>query len=120
MIFGKKSSDSLAFGGRRCGPQIPDGRELSRLLRVRRALVLRCAAPYSPPFLPAPKPWRGWLGSRGKPAANVPLSRFVYARLSPAIAYSRVGTGIPSAVPSSSNFPASHSGLEHGLIAQSC
>ena len=39
----------------------------------------------------------------------------------PAIAYSRVGTGrIPSTVPSNSNFPASHSGLEHGLIAQSC
>ena len=39
----------------------------------------------------------------------------------PAIAYSRVGTGrTPSAVPSNSNSPASHSGLEHGLIAQSC
>ena len=39
----------------------------------------------------------------------------------PAIAYSRVGRGrIPSAAPSNSNFPASHSGLEHGLIAQSC
>src|SRR5262245_65897634 len=38
----------------------------------------------------------------------------------PAIAYSRVDTGpIPSAEPSSSNFPASHSGLEHCLIAQS-
>jgi hypothetical protein len=38
-----------------------------------------------------------------------------------AIAYSRVGTGtIPSAVPSNSSFPASHSGLERGLIAQSC
>jgi hypothetical protein len=38
----------------------------------------------------------------------------------PAIAYSRVGTGwIPSAVPSSSNFPASHLGSELGLIAQS-
>jgi hypothetical protein len=51
---------------------------------------------------------------------NVPLSRFVYARLSPAIAYSRVDTGRnPSAVPSSSKFPASHSRLGHGLIAQS-
>ena len=38
-----------------------------------------------------------------------------------AIAYSRVHTGpVPSAVPSSSNSPASHSRLEHGLIAQSC
>ena len=37
----------------------------------------------------------------------------------PAIAYSRVGTGTPSAVPSSSNFPASHLGSESGLIAQS-
>ena len=38
-----------------------------------------------------------------------------------AIAYSRVDTGpSPSAVPSNSNFQASHSGLEHGLIAQSC
>ena len=39
----------------------------------------------------------------------------------PAIAYSRVDTGRnPSAVPSSSNFPASHLGSELGLIAQSC
>jgi hypothetical protein len=39
----------------------------------------------------------------------------------PAIVYSRVDTSlIPSAMPSSSNFPASHSGLEHGLIAQFC
>ena len=39
----------------------------------------------------------------------------------PAIAYSRVDTGpIPSAVRSSSNLPASHSRLGHGLIAQSC
>jgi hypothetical protein len=39
----------------------------------------------------------------------------------PAIAYSRVGTGrTPSAVPSSSNFPASRLGSELGLIAQSC
>jgi hypothetical protein len=38
----------------------------------------------------------------------------------PAIAYSRVGTGrTPSAVLSSSNFPASHLGLELPLIAQS-
>jgi hypothetical protein len=38
----------------------------------------------------------------------------------PAIAYNRVDTGrTPSAVPSSSNFLASHSGLEHVLIAQS-
>ena|ERR671936_1166606 len=38
-----------------------------------------------------------------------------------AIAYSRVGTGrTPSAVPSSSNFPASHWASEPGLIAQSC
>src|SRR5262250_2706753 len=38
----------------------------------------------------------------------------------PAIAYSRVGTGrTPSAVPSSSNFAASHSGSKLGLIAQS-
>jgi hypothetical protein len=38
----------------------------------------------------------------------------------PAIAYSRVNTGLtPSAVPSSSNFPASHLGSELGLIAQS-
>jgi hypothetical protein len=38
----------------------------------------------------------------------------------PAIAYSRVGTGrTPSAVPSSSNFPASHLGSKLGLIAQS-
>jgi hypothetical protein len=37
----------------------------------------------------------------------------------PAIAYSRVGTGrTPSAMPSSSNFPASHLGSD-GLIAQS-
>jgi len=37
----------------------------------------------------------------------------------PAIAYSRVGTGTPSAVPSSSNLPASHLGLALGLIARS-
>jgi hypothetical protein len=38
----------------------------------------------------------------------------------PAIAYSRVNTGLtPSAVSSSSNFPASHLGSELGLIAQS-
>jgi hypothetical protein len=38
----------------------------------------------------------------------------------PAIAYSRVDTGwTPSAVPSSSNFPASHLGSTLGLIAQS-
>ena len=38
----------------------------------------------------------------------------------PAIAYSRVGTGrTPSEVLSSSNFPASHLGLELPLIAQS-
>ena len=38
----------------------------------------------------------------------------------PAIAYSRGGTGrTPSAVPSSSNFPASHFRSEFGLIAQS-
>jgi hypothetical protein len=38
----------------------------------------------------------------------------------PAIAYSRVDTGrTPSAVPSSSNFPASHLGSQLGLIAQS-
>jgi hypothetical protein len=38
----------------------------------------------------------------------------------PTIAYSRVGTGrTPSAVPSSSNFPACHLGLEPILIAQS-
>jgi len=38
----------------------------------------------------------------------------------PAIAYSRLGTGrTPSAVPSSSNFPASHLGSELGPIAQS-
>ena len=38
----------------------------------------------------------------------------------PAIAYSRVNTGLtPSAVPSSSNFPASHLGSELGLSAQS-
>src|SRR5215471_9986342 len=38
----------------------------------------------------------------------------------PAIAYSRVGTGrTPSAVPSSSNFPASHLGSKLGLVAQS-
>src|SRR5262244_840452 len=44
-----------------------------------------------------------------------------YARLpGPAIAYSRLGTGrTPSAVPSSSNFPASHLGSELGLIVQS-
>src|SRR5262244_462332 len=45
-----------------------------------------------------------------------------YARLpGPAIAYSRLGTGrTPSAMPSSSNFPASHlRGSELGLIAQS-
>jgi hypothetical protein len=37
-----------------------------------------------------------------------------------AISYSRVDTGRnPSAVPSSSKFPASHSRLGHGLIAQS-
>jgi len=37
-----------------------------------------------------------------------------------AIAYSRVDTGrTPSAVLSSSNFPASHFGSEHGLIARS-
>jgi len=42
------------------------------------------------------------------------------ARPGPAIAYSTVGTGrTPSAVPSSSNFPASHSDSEPGLIAQS-
>jgi len=35
----------------------------------------------------------------------------------PAIVYNRIGTGTPSAVPSSSNFPASSFGL--GLIAQS-
>ena len=46
--------------------------------------------------------------------------RFAYKRHRPAIAYSRVGTGrTPSAVPSSSNFPASHLGSELGLIAQS-
>src|SRR6478672_10438097 len=39
----------------------------------------------------------------------------------PAIAYSRVRTsGTPSAVPSSSNVPASHLGSELALIAQSC
>src|SRR5436305_1804059 len=39
--------------------------------------------------------------------------RFAYERHRPAIAYSRVGTGrTPSAVPSSSNFPASHLGSE--------
>jgi len=39
----------------------------------------------------------------------------------PAIAYSRVDIGpIPSAVPSNSNLPASHSRLGHGLIAWSC
>src|SRR5262249_36993067 len=38
----------------------------------------------------------------------------------PPIAYSRVDTGRnPSAVPSSSNFPASHLGSQLGLIAQS-
>src|SRR5262245_62953585 len=38
----------------------------------------------------------------------------------PPIAYSRVDTGRnPSAVPSSSNFPASHLGSKLGLIAQS-
>jgi hypothetical protein len=38
----------------------------------------------------------------------------------PAIAYSKVSTGrTPSAVPSSSNFPASHLGSEPGLIVQS-
>src|SRR5262249_46934359 len=38
----------------------------------------------------------------------------------PATAYSRVGTDrTPSAVPSSSNFPASHLGSELGLIVQS-
>jgi hypothetical protein len=38
----------------------------------------------------------------------------------PAIAYSRVDTGrTPSAVPSSSNFPASHLGSQLGLIAHS-
>jgi hypothetical protein len=44
---------------------------------------------------------------------------FAYER-QPAIAYSRVGTArtLP-AVPSSSNFPASHLGSEFGLIARS-
>jgi len=38
----------------------------------------------------------------------------------PAIAYSRVGTDrTPSAVPSSSNSPTAHLGLELALIAQS-
>src|SRR5262249_10377527 len=31
-----KSSDSLAFGRRGCGPQVPYGRQLARLLRARR------------------------------------------------------------------------------------
>jgi hypothetical protein len=54
------------------------------------------------------------LNRRGGGARPVAASR-------PAIAYSRVDTGgSRSAVPSSSNFPVSHSGLEHGLIAQSC
>jgi hypothetical protein len=45
--------------------------------------------------------------------------RFAYERR-PAIAYSRIGTArILSAVPSSSNFPASHLGSEFGSIARS-
>jgi hypothetical protein len=44
---------------------------------------------------------------------------FTTAACPPAIAYSRVDTGrTPSAAPSSSKFPASHSGLALGLIAR--
>jgi hypothetical protein len=46
--------------------------------------------------------------------------RFAYERHRPAIAHSRIGTGTPSAVPSSSNFLASRLGSKLGLIAQSC
>src|SRR5262249_20835574 len=54
---------------------------------------------------------------RAKVASNSATSSSAYR---PAIAYSRVGTGrTPSAVPSSSNPPASHSYSELGLIAQS-
>ena len=52
--------------------------------------------------------------------ANVPPGRFAYERCRPAIACSGVDRGLtPSAVPSSSNFPASHSGLKHCLVARS-
>jgi hypothetical protein len=52
---------------------------------------------------------------------NVPCSAALFTRAwPPAIAYSRVDTSRTlSAVPSSSNFPASHSGLASGLVAQS-
>jgi hypothetical protein len=61
-------------------------------------------------------------GSTSKPQQTTAArGRFGYERHRPAIAYSRVGTGqTPSAVLSSSNFPASVLGSELGLIAQSC
>src|SRR5262249_50849484 len=39
-----KSGDPLAFGRRGCGPQVPDGRQLSLLLRARREWPRRRAA----------------------------------------------------------------------------
>jgi hypothetical protein len=64
----------------------------------------------------------GRASSTSKPQqTTAPRGRSAYERHRPAIAYSRGGTGrTPSAVPSSSNFPASHLGSELGLIAQSC
>jgi hypothetical protein len=54
-------------------------------------------------------------------AAHVPVARgrFSYEHLRPAISYSRGRTGrTPSAVPSSSNFPACHLTSELGLIGR--
>ena len=63
---------------------------------------------------------RGLNDSESCWARNCDFSRITARMSGPAIAYSRVGTDrTPSAVPSSSNFPASHLGSELGLIAQS-
>jgi hypothetical protein len=57
----------------------------------------------------------------GCPQTTAARGRFACERRWPAIANSRGGTGrTPSAVPSSSNFPASHLGSEPALTAQSC
>jgi hypothetical protein len=60
------------------------------------------------------------ISSTSKPQQTTAArGRFAYERHWPAIAYSRVGTGrTPSAVPSSSNFPASHLGWSSvGLVS---
>jgi hypothetical protein len=59
-------------------------------------------------------------GGRRSPKHQAQSEHVICASARPAIAYSRVGTARTlSAVPSSSNFPASHLGPEFGLIARS-